>query len=193
MARLTSGMPAPAVETADFLGNPVSLAGLRGRKVMLSFYRYASCPLCNLRMHELIRQYPQLAPDIALVSIFQSPVDSIRAYVGRQDVPFPIVPDPDRRLYARYGLESRWLGLFSAFVKSPWQVLQAFRKGFLPGRTDGPLNTIPADFLIDEQGVIQLAYYGSDIGDHLPLERIFQFIAGDEAFRQQEGARVGQG
>lgn len=190
MTRLTSGVPAPVIETSDFLGEPVSLAALRGRKVLLSFYRYASCPLCNLRMHQLVKAFPRLAPDIALISVFQSPAEIVGTYVGRQDAPFPIVPDPQRRLYARYGLESHWLGLFRKIWTSPWQILQAFSKGFLPGRVDGPFNAIPADFLIDENGVIQLAYYGRDIGDHLSMERIFQFIAGDEAFRQEEGIGV---
>lgn len=35
---------------------------------------------------------------------------------------------------------------------------------------DKPL--IPADFLIDQKGIIQRAYYGSDFGDHLPIEDI---------------------
>lgn len=31
---------------------------------------------------------------------------------------------------------------------------------------------LPADFLVDEQGVIRQAYYGEDIGDHLPFEAV---------------------
>jgi peroxiredoxin len=35
--RLSAGMAAPPLETTDFLGNPVSLAMLEGRSVLLSF------------------------------------------------------------------------------------------------------------------------------------------------------------
>ena len=31
---------------------------------------------------------------------------------------------------------------------------------------------MPADFLVNEHGVIQAAYYGQDEGDHLPLEKV---------------------
>ena len=31
---------------------------------------------------------------------------------------------------------------------------------------------MPADFLIDEQGTVVETYYGEDIGDHIPMERI---------------------
>jgi len=37
---------------------------------------------------------------------------------------------------------------------------------------DGNMNRIPADFLIDENGKIAIAYYGKNISDHLPLETI---------------------
>ena len=36
---------------------------------------------------------------------------------------------------------------------------------------------MPADFLIDEQGYIVEAYYGEDAGDHIPFERIEQFLS----------------
>lgn len=181
MARLTAGSPAPLFDTADFLDAPVSLKSLRGRRIMLSFYRYASCPLCNLRMHELIRNYPRLQPDIELVAVFQSPADSIRQYVGRQDAPFPVVADPERQLYARYGLESSWGGFFGSFLRSPLQPVKAMANGYLPGKVEGPMNALPADFLIDEKGVVQLAYYGRDIGDHLPLEQVLAFARGETA------------
>jgi thioredoxin-dependent peroxiredoxin len=31
---------------------------------------------------------------------------------------------------------------------------------------------VPADFLIGPDLTVQVAYYGKDIGDHLPVERI---------------------
>ncbi|HTM70298.1 MAG TPA: hypothetical protein VL118_05415, partial [Luteimonas sp.] len=38
-------------------------------------------------------------------------------------------------------------------------------------------NLLPADFLIDEDGRIVEAYYGSDAGDRIPLERVELFLA----------------
>jgi hypothetical protein len=49
-------------------------------------------------------------------------------------------------------------------------------KGFLPAKMEGDLAMIPADFLIDEKGVIQTAYYGINIGDHLSIEQIWTFL-----------------
>lgn len=35
---------------------------------------------------------------------------------------------------------------------------------------------IGADFLIDANGTIQMAYYGSYLGDHLPMKDVFQLL-----------------
>lgn len=33
-------------------------------------------------------------------------------------------------------------------------------------------NLMPADFLIDENGMVVETYYGEDAGEHIPMERI---------------------
>jgi peroxiredoxin Q/BCP len=169
--RCEPGVPAPPMETQDFLGAPVSLSGLLGQPVMLSFYRYASCPVCNLRVQHLISEHAQLqSMGLAMVGVFQSPVESIREHVGRQDVPFPIVADPEMEFYRSYGVEARWGALLGMGVTKA--ALRAFRRGFLPGRVDGPFTRIPADFLIGPDGNIAASYYGRDINDHLPVEEV---------------------
>ncbi len=173
--RLSTGSLAPPLRTTDFLGAAVDLQALRGRPVLLSFYRYASCPVCNLRVHSVIDAWEGwAAQDLAVVAVFQSPGSSILQHVGRQDAPFPIVPAPAMTLYRRFGVEARWGGLVS------WRVvkaaLRAFAKGYLPGRVDGPFQRTPADFLIDRDGRIAVAHYGKDIDDHVPLATIAQWL-----------------
>ena len=174
--RLSPGSNAPQLTTVDFLGTALDLEALRGKPVLLSFYRYASCPVCNLRVHSVIESYPAWAADgLAVVAVFQSSGESIRQHVGRQDAPFPIVPDPEMELYKRFGVETRWRGLLS------WRVikaaLRAFAKGYLPGKVDGPFQRTPADFLIDADGRIALAHYGRDIDDHVPLDTVSGWLA----------------
>lgn len=49
------------------------------------------------------------------------------------------------------------------------------------------VTVLPADFLIGPDLVIQTAYYGKDIGDHLPLEEIYRFVGmGIEDFAERE-------
>lgn len=36
-------------------GEEFDIASLAGRPYMLSFFRFASCPFCNMRVHELVK------------------------------------------------------------------------------------------------------------------------------------------
>ena len=48
-------------------------------------------------------------------------------------------------------------------------------RGYVPREISSRLLTMPASFLVDEQGIIQLAYYGHDEGDHLSFDSIKSF------------------
>ncbi len=170
MPRLSPGDFAPALEGLDHAGATVSLAALRGRPVLVAFFRYASCPLCNLRVHQLRQARPELArKGLAIIAVFQSPPASIAAYVGRQAVEFPLVGDPTMTLYRRWGVEKSWAGLLRATVFHFGTGLRAIRQGFLPGRIDGPMHRLPADFLVDAEGRLAEVFYATHIGEHLPL------------------------
>lgn len=174
--RLKVREEAPLFKTTDIADEIIDLQAYRGSKVLLSFYRYASCPLCNLRINHLIKLYPELSnKGLKIVSIFQSPKKSILEYVGKQDAPFPIVPDPSQKLYKLYRVETSWLGFAKAGLEVK-KLLETTQKGFLPGKVEGDMNRIPADFLIDEEGIIRKTFYGKDISDHMPIEDIVTFV-----------------
>jgi len=60
--RLQAGQPAPDFLRPDIGGKTIRLGDYRGRYLLLSFYRYASCPFCNLRVHELLQRSITLVP-----------------------------------------------------------------------------------------------------------------------------------
>jgi peroxiredoxin len=57
--RLDSNTPAPAFTGALIGGGSLSLSDLRGRPVLLKFYRFAECPVCNLHVRELVRRHDE--------------------------------------------------------------------------------------------------------------------------------------
>lgn len=174
--RLIEGQKAKEFKTSDIFDNEIKLESFKGKKILLSFYRYASCPLCNLRVSELIEKDDYFKEKgLELLAIFQSPKDKILEYVGKQNTPFPIIADPEQRLYSLYGVEVSGIGLIRALFK-PGKFKEALNKGFHTGTMEGPKSRIPADFLIDESGIILKAYYGKDIGDHMPIERIREVL-----------------
>lgn len=178
--RLTAGERAPLFDVRDFEGRQrIRLEAYRGRRVLLSFYRYASCPLCNLRVHELAsRSEAWRASGLEMLAVFQSPAERIRQYVGSQQAPFPLIADPEQRLYAAYGVGHSWSGFLKAWATRLPEIGRAtLGLGFLPGTVEGGIHRVPADFLIDRDGTLAVAHYGRDIGDHLPQARIERFAA----------------
>ena len=173
--RLTPNEQTPEFRIADIWGESQSSEKYKGEKWMFSFYRYASCPLCNLRVNQLTQKYENWRKkDFYIVGVFESSIESIQQYVGKQEAPFPIIPNPDLSLYHIYRLESSWV----KFVRGTIPVMKAFVKGFRPGKMEGDKSIVPADFLIKEDGTIHTAFYGNHIGDHLPIEDIYQFLNG---------------
>ena len=73
--------------------------------VHLQFRRYAGCPFCNLHLRSFAHRYQQLvAAGIREVVVFQSPAADLLAQQG--DVPFAVIPDPQRMLYAEFAVAS---------------------------------------------------------------------------------------
>jgi peroxiredoxin len=179
---LRAGQPAPDFLRPDIGGKSIRPSDYRGRYLLLSFYRYASCPFCNLRVHELLQRLAEFDQrGLSLVAVFQSARAGILEHVGKQQPPFPIIPDPAHDLYRRYGVETSLPALLLGLTLRMGKALKAMGKGFLPGRMEGSITLVPADFLVGPDGSILVAYYGKDISDHLPIEIILQQLGARRA------------
>ncbi|WP_333607358.1 redoxin domain-containing protein [Arsukibacterium sp.] len=152
---------------------------LEGRPFMLSFFRFASCPFCNLRMHELVTRFNEFADDFTIVAVFDSPLDNLQRHANPHHAPFAVLADENNHFYQEYGIEYSLLGVVKGMLFRMPTMLRAMMRGYLPLRIKGRMTTMPADFLIDRSGRIIMAYYGSDEGDHLPFERVKSFSASE--------------
>lgn len=176
--KLKSGDPAPHITTYSVSGKEVVVGDENEGMIFLAFMRYVSCPVCNYRFHELVQQYKNLQnAGYELIVVYQSEQDQLRAYLANVEVPFPVIGDPERKLYKKYGLQrSTWKMMLSIFNK---EFREHRRKGNdLYGENeyerDGARNGLPADFIIDKNGLIQTAYYGKTVSDHLPFDSILK-------------------
>lgn len=176
-SRLQPGDRAPALQASDLNDQPCDLAALKGRVVLVSFYRYASCPLCNLRIHKLRQRWPELEREgLSMLALFQSSAERMRAYVGKEQTPFPLIPDPLMEHYQRWKVEESMGGLLKAGAKAGLALLGALRQGYLPGRIDGPMDRMPADFLVGPDGSLLECLYASHAGEHLEIDSILQHL-----------------
>ncbi|WP_430462857.1 peroxiredoxin family protein [Thalassolituus sp. LLYu03] len=168
-------LPAFALPALD--GSVWSTEQLAGRKALVVFFRFASCPFCNLRLHKLIQLQAQLPADFAMVAVFDSSAAELRPYAERHSAPFPVLADEGAAVHRQYGVRYSWWGVLKGMVtRLPTALYSMLAKGYWPTAFSGALHTMPMNFLVNADGRIATAYYGADEGDHLPLEDILSFI-----------------
>ena len=176
--RLTVGMKAPHFVAETIQGHRVELPALRGRALLLKFYRFATCPVCNWHMKAFIHDYAALdALGLKTIVFFHSPGEKIQR-THRHVAPFDIVGDPARRIFTAYGVERSLAGMMSLSVWSTYA--RAMADGFAPGMltADGGIDGQPADFIVDADGRIAYAHYGKTYVDALGVPQIADICRG---------------
>jgi len=169
VARLNPGQPAPdfAARTKD--GQIVRLSDFRGQIIWLIFYRYPGCPICNLHLSALTKRYSWIHNSkVKVITVFESPAELFpKSLAGQPYPPFPFIADPERRLYQLYQTEC----LSPASILRPrvaYKFFEALFHGKKQGKITGHLGQKPAHFLIAEDGILDVAFYGRDAADHIP-------------------------
>ena len=173
--KLTSGTKAKNINLPAIDGSIFDTNSLSGKPYLLSFYRFASCPFCNLRVNELVGRFGEFGSDFTLVAVFDSPLDNLKRFTKGHHAPFPILADENKRYYKEYDIEHSIMGILKGMILRMPTLLKGMFKGYIPYIFKGSLTTMPADFLIDREGIIQEAYYGKDEGDHLSFDTIKEF------------------
>jgi thioredoxin-dependent peroxiredoxin len=177
--RLREGGNAPNFEVIDVAsGNPIRLSDFKGHRTLISFHRYAACPFCNLHIHELSQAYANFKnSDFKILAIFCSLPDRVAQQYASREVPFQIAADPNVAAYNAFGIEKSTLGMMASFVHP--RGITATLKGFFPGKIDGDVRWLPADFLLSPEQQIKRAYYSSNITQHLSIAEIERFAASE--------------
>ncbi len=176
---LQPGQKAPDFSTTDYLGNPIALRDYAGKKLMICFLRYAGCPFCNLSLLKIIEAYPKFHKDgLEILCFIQSPAEGIASGKPAQlNPPFPLIPDPEKKIYTLYGVTSSIIKSLKTLPTLPYYLKQFAQTGIRQGKVDGDLLLMPAYFLISEKGhIIHSAYFSENFGDHIPFIRIHDFL-----------------
>ena len=105
MAEIKIGDQAPDFETVDDQGQAVSLAGLKGQKVVLYFYPKDDTPGCTIQACGFRDIYPQVETQNAVVlGVSPDGIESHQAFKSKFDLPFPLLVDEDTKISQTYGV-----------------------------------------------------------------------------------------
>jgi peroxiredoxin len=178
--KLTVGQPIPSFAHPDINGALFSSASLAGRSTLITFFRFATCPFCNLRMNQMLQRAEVWGDRLAVVALFESPLDTLQKHQGDRHAPFPILADARRISYQNFGVTRSVVGMFRGMVTRLPTLLRGMAQGHIPREVSARMLTMPASFLVDREGRLAEAWYGKDEGDHIPWERVDRFLSAQE-------------
>ena len=146
MSKINLFQAAPEIELNDFTGQVVKLTDYRNRNnVILVFNRGFFWPFCQRHMAQLRQDYQKFTDKNAVV-IVAGPenAEAFKKYWDKESLPFIGLPDPEHTVLKTYGQE-----------------VKIFKLG-----------RMPAQVIIDKQGMVRFVHYGhsmSDIPDNSEL------------------------
>jgi len=167
------GERAPVFALPSVRGPMVDLASYRERRnVIVWFSRGFTCPFCRIYTDGIRSSYSELQTvETEVIQVAPNLLESARRYFGPSPLPFPFVCDPDKRLFAVYGLGDR--GVLDATRTAVVSFAHAFTHGDSVNQTRGAFFDVmnrnfvrrlhhhamtaheQGMFLIDKQGVIR--------------------------------------
>jgi peroxiredoxin len=176
MKKIIAPSPAIDFEATRVDGGTFRLSSYRGKRILLSFFRNGACALCNLRVHEMIQNWPAfVSAGIEVVAVFESSAEDMLPYVARQMPPFPLLADATGVLYDKYGVENspEKVNEVISSGSAKERIVAAAEAGFkLTHQQGSNFFRLPADFLIDENFIIQRSHYSNQVVDHIDLESV---------------------
>lgn len=93
---LDEGSRAPDFELPDQDGSPTRLSDYRGQTVVLYFYPQAGTEGCTTEACSFRDNWDAFQDaDVQVIGVSTDPVEDIAAFADEQDLPFPLLSDPE--------------------------------------------------------------------------------------------------
>ena len=145
MTRLSPGDPAPAFTLQTDKGETLSLADLRGHKVVLYAYPAAMTPGCTTQACDFRDSLASLkAAGYEVIGISPDKPAKLAQFRERDAITFPLLSDPDKAVLSAYG---------------------AYGEKQLYGKT--VTGVIRSTFVIGPDGAIEHAFYNVKATGHV--------------------------
>ncbi|WP_341945740.1 thioredoxin-dependent thiol peroxidase [Microbacterium sp. LWH11-1.2] len=143
--RLEPGTAAPDFSLLDQDGTRISLADLRGEKVVLYFYPAAMTPGCTTQACDFRDSIGSLqGAGYRVIGISRDEPSTLAAFRERDGLTFTLLSDPDHAVHSAYGV---------------WGEKMNYGK-VIEG-------VIRSTFVLDESGVVELALYNVKATGHV--------------------------
>ncbi len=175
---LKVGSLAPDFELPNAYGEPIRLSTeLKKGPVVLTFYRGAWCPFCNLQLKALRESLPHFQRQGAtLIAITPQTPDHSLSQVKKDGYPFAILSDLSDQVSKAYGLYFEVPDALHELYVNKFDLDITHYNG--AGRQGLP---VPGTFIIDRHGVIRSAFAETDYKQRMEPQAIVDALAALQA------------
>lgn len=105
MTHLTEGSKAPAFKSTDQNGNIVSLAGYKGKKIVLYFYPEDDTPTCTIQACNLRDNFGLLKKNgFTVIGVSPDEEKKHKKFESKYELPFTLIADPTHTIIDKYGV-----------------------------------------------------------------------------------------
>ena len=144
MKELKEGMQAPDFTAYGQQGNRISLADMKGRKVILYFYPRDNTPGCTAEACNLRDNYKELTgKGFEVVGVSADSEKSHQNFIAKYNIPFNLISDGEKKVLKAYGA---------------WGLKKNYGREY-----EG---IIRKTFIIDEKGIISKVFNKVDTKNH---------------------------
>jgi len=168
-----SQQPAPDFTLLTTRSEPVALSSLwRVRLTALVFVRHLGCTFCKEQVKDLRDHAAELEEaGLGVAIITPDTVEHNAAFAAEHAVPFVVLADPRRAVYAAYGFREGSLGqLLNPHVVARGAV--ATLRGNIARRSAGNARQLPGLALVDRAGLLRYRKPARDAADHLSARQL---------------------
>jgi peroxiredoxin len=153
---------------------------MKGKRVILTFFRFSSCPFCNIRINRIVKRWNEFADDTVMVGVFNAKSGELIKRMKKHNAPFTIVADESYENFEKNSVVKSFGKFLWGALRSPLTFMQATLKGYFPLTLSiAKLSIIPVDILIDADGKVAKAHYCKDTADHLSIDELIAFSRGE--------------
>lgn len=141
---LETGQKAPSFKGKNQMGESVSLKDYLGKKLAIFFYPEDDTPTCTEQACNLRDNYTLLKKEgIEVVGISPDDVKSHEQFIGKFELPYTLVADPQKKIIEAYGV---------------WGEKNMYGRKYM--------GLIRTTFLLDEKGAIKHIFKKPKVRQH---------------------------
>ena len=147
-------------------------------KTAIVFLRYFGCTLCQLDLHSYAAEYGSITKNGGqFLVVLQSTAEGLAAQLQPEVFPFPIICDPEKRLYEQFGVGSAKSKIKMMSPSAVMKGVKAMANGHKHGDYEGDELQLPAVFVMDPDRRLNYVHYGRDVGDTPTAEQLASLLA----------------